>query len=155
MILFSHCSFVHLEKMHLRWIALFLFVIFLIAYPVEAQKRRKGDKKKESESVTTAPKPEGGGRRSGRQTTTSTTSTTTTLATTTVQVAEEDIDEEIRIVNEPRSVQNLCPPELKPQNGENLPCICRDELDDNAIMVECVALNSSQQMHDIFNVTRT
>lgn len=142
--------------MNLRWTASILLVICLISCPVECQKRRKGDKKKEAETVTVAAKPEGGGKR-GRQTTTTTTTTTstTTPTTTTTILIEEDIDEEIRIVNEPRTAQNVCPPELKSQNGETLPCTCRDELDDNALMVECVALTSAQQMHTIFNVIRS
>jgi hypothetical protein len=139
--------------MHFRWITAALLVILLTTVPVDSQKRRKGEKKKESEATTAAPKPEvkqegGGGRRSGRQTTT----TTTTTPPTTIAVAEEDVEEEIQITNESRSPVNVCPPELKTQEGKVLPCTCRDELDENALMVECVALTSAQQMHKIFNV---
>lgn len=139
--------------MHLRWITAVLLVILLTTVPLDAQKRRKGEKKKESEAITAAPKPEvkqeGSGRRSGRHTTTT---TTTTPSTTTVAVPEEEVEEEIQITNESRSPVNVCPPEMKPQEGKILPCTCRDELDENALMVECVALTSAQQMHKIFNV---
>lgn len=138
--------------MYLRWIAIVLLAICLTTCPVDAQKRRKGEKKKDMEVVTSAPKPEGGGRRSGRHTTASTTTTTTTLPPTTLAIVGEDIDEEIQNSNEPRSAGNVCPPELKPQDGVVLPCTCRDELDDNALMVECVALSDANQLHQIFNV---
>lgn len=141
--------------MHFRWIATALLVILLTTCPVDAQKRRKGDKKKEAEAAKPESKPEGGGGggRRGRQTTTTTTTTTTTLATTTV--VDEEVDEEIVIVNEPRTAGNVCPPELKHRDGVVLPCTCRDELDDNALMIECVALTSGQQLHKIFNVRST
>ncbi len=140
--------------MHPRWIVTILLVILLTTCSTDAQKRRKGEKKKDSEATTVASKseakPEGGGKqRSGRHTTTT---PTTTQATTTATFVEEDVDEEIQIVNQPRSVGNLCPPELKPQEGKVLPCTCRDELDDNALMVECANLTNAQQMHKIFNV---
>lgn len=147
--------------MHLRWIATALLVILLIACPVDAQKRRKGEKKKEAETNPAAPKPEpepkpegrgGGGGRRGRHTTTTTVRTTTPILST-IGIVEEDVEEEIMIVNEPRAAGNVCPPELKPQDGVVLPCTCRDELDDNALMIECVALTSARQMHKIFNVT--
>jgi hypothetical protein len=142
-------------EMHFRWITAALLVILLTTAPVDSQKRRKGERKKESEATTAAPKVEvkqegggGGGRRSGRHTTT----TTTTTPPTTLAVAEEEVEEEIQITNESRSPVNVCPPELKPQEGKILPCTCRDELDENALMIECVALTSAQQMHKIFNV---
>ena len=138
--------------MNARWIGTIILVILLTTIPTDAQKRRKGDKKKESEAVTVPPKSEAKpeGKQRGRHTTTTT--TTTTQATTTVAIVEEDVDEEIIIVNQPRSIGNVCPPELKAQEGKILPCTCRDELDENALMVECVALTSAQQMHTIFNV---
>lgn len=137
--------------MHLRWITVALLLTLLSTCPADAQKRRKGEKKKESETTTAAPIPEGrGGRhRSGGRTTTT---TTTTPSPTTIALAEEDIEEEVQITNESRSAVNACPPELKPQEGKDLPCVCRDELDENTLMVECVALTSAQQMHKIFNV---
>jgi hypothetical protein len=139
--------------MHLRWITVALLLTLLSTYPANAQKRRKGEKRKESETMTAALLPEGrGGRhRSGGRTTTTTTTTTTPSPTTTA-LPEEDIEEEVQITNESRSAVNACPPELKPQEGNDLPCICRDELDENTLMVECVALTSAQQMHKIFNV---
>lgn len=138
--------------MRLRWITAVLLLGLLATCSVDAQKRRKGEKKKEPETMTAAQVPEArGGRHRGGRHTSTTTTTTTTPSTTTVALPEEEIEEEVQITNEFRTAINVCPPELKPQEGKVLPCTCRDELDDNTLMVECVALTSGQQMHKIFN----
>lgn len=114
---------------------------------VDGQKRRKGDKKKDSQAAvevtTTTAKPV------EKRTRSTTTTTTTTMIPTTL--VEEDIDEEIIIVDVPISASNQCPPDLK-EGSSNSSCICKDQLEDNAIMIECVALSSAQEMHKIFNV---
>jgi len=128
--------------MRFGWI---LLVVLLLAQ-VDGQKRRKGDKKKDSQAAvevtTTTAKPV-------EKRTRSTTTTTTTMIPTTL--VEEDIDEEIVIVDVPISASNQCPPDLK-EGSTNSSCICKDQLEDNAIMIECVALSSAQEMHKIFNV---
>ena len=154
--------------MKFRWTAILIMTIVLLATAeVNAQKRRKGDKKKESAPAETEAKPAegkpaegapGGNRppRPGKATTTPTTTTTTTSTTTpapTTPYAEEEVvDEEVIIVDQPRSASNECPPELKEGGASAGPCTCRDKLDDDALMVECVALTSAHQMHQIFNV---
>lgn len=140
--------------MRLRWIVIALCLVVLIA-STDAQKRRKGDRKKETDAqkVDGAPKKADEkiqGRHRGRHATT--TSTTTTTTTTEAPIIEEEVDQELVITNESRSSINECPPELKEQDGKTLPCTCRDKLDDDALMVECVALTSAEEMHDIFNV---
>ena len=137
------------------WItAIFLLCVLLASSQVDAQKRRKGDKKKDSEvtTVKNEAKPEGGGKQRGR--TTPTTTTTTTIAPTTAAI-EEELDEEIGLGILPISSGNgVCPSELKAETGKTLPCTCIDQLEDNALMVECVALTSAQDMQLIFHVKK-
>lgn len=141
--------------MKLYGLCILLLVILLTADNIAAQKRRKGDKKKEAESTTTLPKQESKAEKQRRRETTIPTTITTvaTFPTTAAPIVEEDVDEEVYIVNEPRTVTNSCPPELKSKEGETLSCTCSDQLDEDAIMVECVALTSSEQMRSIFKVT--
>lgn len=134
------------------WIAtIFLLIVLLANNPVNAQKRRKGDKKKETEVTTikSDAKSEGGGKQRGR-----TTSTTTTTAAPTIPIiVEEELEEEMVLGNLPTLVENGgCPPELKAETGKTIPCKCIDNLEENALMVECVALTSAQDMHLLFEV---
>jgi len=46
---------------------------------------------------------------------------------------------------------NLCPPELRYKKNGPHRCVCRDGLDNQALMVECVALASANEMHEIFH----
>lgn len=136
--------------MKFKWVLVVFLLVSLVQ--IDAQKRKK-DKKKESEAaavvveekVAEEAKPEKNGKK-GR-----TTAATTT--TTPAPVIEEEPEEEVlEVVNETRESSNGCPSELKPNKDSNHACTCLDNLEDGAIMVECTALTSAAEMHNIFNV---
>ena len=67
-------------------------------------------------------------------------------------VAEEDA-EWIPTVTVAKQPRNVCPPELQYERSGTHPCICRDGLDNQALMIQCVALISAHEMHKIIQVT--
>ena len=69
------------------------------------------------------------------------------------KIVEEEDAEWIPTATAAEQPTNLCPPELKLERRVTSPCVCYDNLDKQALMVECVALGSAHEMHTIFHVT--
>ena len=118
-----------------------LLLVFLVQAS-DAQKRTSKSGRKKAEGLANA----ANARPKAKRT------TTTTTAIPTVAAVEEEEEEEVYVEEEIKNYRNLCPPELKQQENTSHPCLCRDEFDSPALMVECVALTSAGQMHHIFNV---
>jgi len=67
------------------------------------------------------------------------------------KIVEEEDAEWIPTATAAEQPTNLCPPELKLERRGTSPCVCYDNLDKQALMVECVALGSAHEMHTIFH----